>query len=429
MDTVRPPGRPRYPAPCRAPTDGFVPTTMTARNIPRTPPGPDRAALTVVLVTVGAYGLMMGMAPPLIAVALDARGHSGTVVGLNAAMPAFGQFLASAFIVVGARRFGIRKLLAACLAADAILIASLAFLDGLGAWFAVRLMTGATLNSVLILSETWVNVAAPAHARGRVLGLYNGIMAAAMAVGPLLLTLIGTAGTVPFLVAASFALAAMAPTLLVRTEMPRLHGQGAASPLILVRVLPVATFAALMFAWREIGGMALVPLHGMRAGLEDAEAMLGLTIAGIGGIALQYPIGWLADRFGARRTLLGAASVALVTSALMAVVATSMPAYAAVLFVWGGAYAGLYTVVLVMVGETFTGHRLVAANAGLGIVWGVGHLTGPSLMGVAMDRTGTLGLPLVFVGGLVCLIALALALPHHATSGADTERGSKESNR
>ena len=394
---------------------------MAAKNIPHNPSPPSvtagtaafpkdtRAALTVVLLTVGAYGLMMGMAPPLIAVALDGRGHSGTLVGLNAAMPAFGQFLASGFIVYGARRFGIRRLLAVCLAADALLLASLAVLDGLVAWFVIRLATGATLNSVLILSETWINVAAPPAARGRVLGIYNGIMAAAMAVGPAILALLGTEGALPFLVAASFALFAMVPTLVIDTDVPRLEGHAAASPWIVVKVLPVASFAALMFAWRELGGMALLPLHGMRAGLSESSAMLTLTVAGIGGIALQYPIGWLADRLGARRTLAICILAAFASSALLAHAPAMMPFYLAVLFVWGGAFAGLYTIVLVMIGQTFSGSHLVAANAGIGIVWGVGHLTGPSLLGVAMDGLGRFGLPIVFSSGLAFL-GLMLAL-------------------
>jgi hypothetical protein len=70
-------------------------------------------------------------------------------------------------------------------------------------------------------------------------------------------------------------------------------------------------------------------------------------------------------------------------------------------FVWGGVFVGIYTVMLVAVGNRFKGAELIAIYATMGFAWGVGALLGPSLAGLAMAWDPTEGFP--------TMIALACA--------------------
>ena len=54
----------------------------------------------------------------------------------------------------------------------------------------------------------------------------------------------------------------------------------------------------------------------------------------------------------------------------------------------------------------FRGGNLVAGNAAFAMMWGLGGLLGPSVIGLAMHATGPGGLPLA----LACVYAMLLAI-------------------
>jgi hypothetical protein len=71
-----------------------------------------------------------------------------------------------------------------------------------------------------------------------------------------------------------------------------------------------------------------------------------------------------------------------------------------VLFVWGGVFVGVYTLMMAIVGSRFAGAELVGIYAAMWLVWGVGALLGPALAGVAIDLSAH-GLPIF--AALACL--------------------------
>ena len=55
-----------------------------------------------------------------------------------------------------------------------------------------------------------------------------------------------------------------------------------------------------------------------------------------------------------------------------------------VLFVWGGVFVGIYTLMMAVVGSRFEGAELVGIYAVMGLVWGLGALLGPALGALAV---------------------------------------------
>ena len=76
-------------------------------------------------------------------------------------------------------------------------------------------------------------------------------------------------------------------------------------------------------------------------------------------------------------------------------VSGSLVALAAVLFVWGGATAGLYTAGLAHLASRFSGGELASANAAFVFCYASGMLAGPLVIGDAMARAPAHGFPLV----------------------------------
>ena len=60
---------------------------------------------------------------------------------------------------------------------------------------------------------------------------------------------------------------------------------------------------------------------------------------------------------------------------------------------WGGAMGATFTVGLTLVGQRFRGVQLIAANAVFTLLFGIGGLLGPFVVGSAMGRFGPARLP------------------------------------
>ena len=66
------------------------------------------------------------------------------------------------------------------------------------AWFIIRFIVGFVINPLYILGEVWALALAPPAKRGRVMGIFNSLMGAGYAAGPLALAVVGTQGWAPF---------------------------------------------------------------------------------------------------------------------------------------------------------------------------------------------------------------------------------------
>ena len=131
----------------------------------------------------------------------------------------------------------------------------------------------------------------------------------------------------------------------------------------------------------------------MSAGWAEPDAARLLTIMMVGAVMLQLPIGWLGDKVD-RTNIVVTLSFVAAAGALLWPFVLDQPMLAfPTVFVWGGAFVGIYTIMLTLVGSRFKGSELVGIYAVMGLTYGAGALIGPTLAGIAMDMTAH-GLPL-----------------------------------
>jgi MFS family permease len=273
-------------------------------------------------------------------------------------------------------------------------------------WFPLRFVFSAALGVLFVLSEYWINAAAPPARRGLVMGVYATVLALGFATGPAVLVAVGTSGWPPYLAgAALFALASL-PLALAQGLTPEPRGGAKRGVLSFLLAAPTATVAALVFGAVETGGFALLALYGLRLGFEPETAAYLLTAVALGNVALQIPIGLLSDRIDRRLVLLASGLSGLAGAALLPVVAANGAPFFAVLFVWGGLIGALYTVGLAHLGARFSGGDLVSANAAFVILYNVGLVLGPPLVGAGMDAAPPHG----FAWTLAAFCALYVAV-------------------
>ncbi|MCP5152504.1 MAG: MFS transporter [Chromatiales bacterium] len=376
------------------------------------PPAPRRSTLPAGLVAVVAcictYGVTAGLTYPLIALILESRGVDGSLIGLNAATPAIATLLFSPFIPRIIARLGLRSFLYACLALDLALVLALPAYDSLEAWYVLRAGLGVTGAGLFIASETWIaTIAEPRH-RGRVMAVYNAVLSGSFALSPLIIPLTGIHGWAPFLVGAAFIVLAAVPMALTRAPAPPITGAASASAYTFAARAPSASLGVLLVAFVYAAASSLLPIYGLRNGLAGDIVPVLLTATTIGGVALQFPIGWLADRLDRRVALGVCTALSALGAALLPLVIDGGPALWLLLFVWGGAFSGVYTVAMAIVGDRFAGADLATAMASFGIMWGMGGLIGPAIAGAAIETWNPHGFPAVLALAWLPLLALAL---------------------
>lgn len=341
--------------------------------------------LIAIFTCIAIYGLTLGLGHPLLSLILESRGYDRTIIGLNAATPAIGMLLAAPAIPYMVRKLGLKTFLLACFFADLVLFLMFPLFDNIYAWFAIRLFMGASTNSLMITSETWINSLVKDENRGRVMGLYTAIMAASIALGPAIIPFTGIEGWTPFLVGAFFISLAIIPLSMTTGGTIDVHTESSFGIISFLKIAPIIVFACLLFSWKEFSFAALLPVYGVRSGMDTSTAAIMLTAAGLGAVFLTYPIGWLADNYNRILILILCGFFAMLGALLLPFVINIYYLLWPFLFLWGGVFVGLYTLALTLIGQHFKGNELVTATVAIGVVWGIGSLTGPSIVGVAMD--------------------------------------------
>lgn len=173
-------------------------------------------------------------------------------------------------------------------------------------------------------------------------------------------------------------------------------------------------------AWATYSLTFLVPLYYLRLGYTKAMVSLPLFIYLLVSTAGAMAGGFLSDRYGRRRTIVGSS---LLTATLFLLFLRSGSGYLswAILALGGAAFQAAFPVSIVFAQELFPRSAGMASGMMMGLAWGVGGL-GLSVTGFFSERFGLLP---ALVGSPVLLVvaaALCYFLPSEA-SHAGTSRG------
>lgn len=347
--------------------------------------GTNIASIAAAIGAISAVGFGLALSIPLLAFELHDRGISSTWIGLNTAVGGIATIAVAPFLPDLVRRLGAGPLLFAAILSAAASLLAFKVTGSFALWFPLRFIFGAALCVLFVVSEFWINAAAPNDRRGLVIGIYGTVLSMGFAGGPAVLSLVGTHGWTPYLVGAGlFALAAI-PVMIGAAGAPAIEKESSRGVWALMLVAPAATFAAFIFGAVETGMINFLPLYGLRRGLDEGQAALLLTFAELGNVCLQLPLGLLSDRVDRRRLLLACGTVGVVGSFLIPHLAIDGWAMWGTVFVTTGIVAGLYTVGLALLGARFNGAALATANAAFVMLYSIGLTVGPTAVGGGMQ--------------------------------------------
>ena len=360
-------------------------------------------SLAAVIAASFSVGVAFGIGFPLTAITLEAWGEPKWMIGLAGAAPAIAILFALPILP-----WAIRKLGAVSAMAGGAILAGLGFLalafvkDGV-TWIAVRLVMSIGLAGPWLAGETWINLVARDETRGRVIALYAMAFFTGFALGPLVLSAFGTTGMTPFLIGAVGTVVACLPIIVARNLAPDLSQRATHNAFSAIYLAPIGMVCAFMSGFAETSYLSLIPNVGLAAGLDEARAIGLLSLITIGGIALQFPLGWISDKVSRLTVTFWLAIFFIVLSIALPFALGAPLGGSLLMFVLGGIILGFYSVGLMIVGEVVEPHNLAAANAGFLVLYQLGSIVGPATAGIAMSYSPVFG----FVATVCCLMIVS----------------------
>ena len=272
------------------------------------------------------------------------------------------------------------------------------------AWFALRLVVGFCISGVYVVAESWLNNQATNETRGQTLSVYLIVQMGGIVLGQLLLNAADPGGYALFVLISVLVSVSFAPILLSTSPTPH-HGAQRPMPLReLIEASPLASVGIFLLGGVFAALFAMASVYATTRGLSIAQTSAFVTAIFLGGMACQYPIGWLSDRLDRRWLVVATTLVAAVACAAALTVAQSPRALTACAFVIGGMANPLYGLLIAYANDHLAPEDMAGASSGLLFVNGAGAMTGPIIVGQLM---GAFGAGAFF--GFVAVLMLAIA--------------------
>lgn len=358
------------------------------------------AGTAILLLGGGLYGT-------LLAIRAGSEGFSATTVGLIMAAFYAGFFLGCLQCPRLIERVGhIRTYAALTAIASSASLAHALVLDA-AAWAAFRGVAGFCFAGLYMVIESWLNEKVEHETRGRVFAIYMMVNLGSLGIGQLLMlstdsqsfTLFCGVSILISLAAVPLSLTRVAPPLQQRTVRLTVGRLWRISPLGLVACIGVGLGQGAFWS--------LTPLFTADAGISEHGTAIFMTVAVFGGLALQWPIGWLSDRYDRRAVIFVVCILTAIVAALVSVLGEygQVRALYPVAVIYGGLSFAIYSLAVAHANDFSKETGIVALSASLLLVYAAGATAGPLIAGWVVDLTsGTavyayISAVYLFVGG------------------------------
>lgn len=268
-------------------------------------------------------------------------------------------------------------------------------------WVLMRVLIGFSFSGVYITAESWLNAGATNETRGQALSLYMIMQMIGIVAAQALLNVGDPAGYLLFVIPSVLVSLSFTPILLSASPAPAFETiqrmtfkrLWEASPLGMVGIFLLGGIFSAMFGMASVWGTA--------EGLSVKEISAFVAAIYVGGMVLQYPIGWVSDRMDRRKVI---AVTALLGGVVTALVFLLSPPFWVVLIaatLIGGVANPLYSLLIAYTNDYLDNSDMASASAGLMFTNGVGAVTGPLVTGWLMGVMGPGGF--FFYIAVLCL--------------------------
>ncbi len=367
---------------------------MTAIPLRVAPP-----LVSTALIMVGA-GVMGSLLP----LRFTAMGLSPGVIGLIATAEALGFLVGCLYAHKVISPVGLERAYGAFAGTKAVAILGLYFAQSVPSLALLRFLIGLNAAGLSIIVESWLNALVPNEQRGRVLTIYVLVYGLFYGAGQLLGQNLDVRGPELLFIAGIATTLALVPMVGIDVRAPVLPQRVKVEVLKALRTSPASVLACLLNGLILTGFYTVGPLFGVRIGFDQQHIVLLMACVSLGGLFLQWPIGYVSDKVDRLYALIGLGAGTLAVAAVLLTVdrATPFLLLAALFGIFGGLAESLYAVGVAHANDRAVSADYVALSSTLLFVWALGAAIGPT--------TGTFAIELISPHAFFAyVIALTLA--------------------
>jgi MFS family permease len=355
--------------------------------------------LSTALIMLGA-----GVLASLLPLRFSAMGLSPGVIGLIATAEALGFLVGCLYNHKIIAPVGLERAYAAFAGMKAVAISSLYFAESVPVLALFRFLIGLNAAGLAIIVESWLNALVPNEQRGRVLTIYVLVYGLFYGAGQLVGQNLNIKGAEFLFIATISTTLALVPMVGINVRAPALPQRVQLEILKALRTSPASVMACLLNGLILTGFFTVGPLFGVRIGFDQQHVVLLMACVSLGGLFLQWPIGYISDKVDRLYALIGLGLGVLGVAAALVTVDQRMPfVLIGLLFaVFGGFAESLYAVGVAHANDRADKTDYVALSSTLLFVWALGAAIGPT--------TGTFAIQLISPSaffGYVIVLTLA----------------------
>lgn len=364
------------------------------------------------LVLKNSWALLLGMFLLMLG-----NGLQGTLIGVRGAIEGFSPTELS-WIMTGyfigflggsrlapemIRRVGHVRVFAALASLISACLILYAAWPNLFFWFFLRVVIGFCFSGVYVVAESWLNDAATNETRGQTLSAYLIVQMMGIVLAQAVLNFADPSGYLLFIIVSVLVSLSFAPILLSISPAPMFQTtkRMKIAELLVASPLGVVGNFLLGGAFSALFGMSAV--FGTEVGMTVPEISIFVSAIYVGGMLMQFPIGWLSDRMDRRLLILGTTAGATVACSFGFFINDNFILLLIISFIVGGVVNPLYSLYIAYTNDFLEHDDMAAASGGLIFVNGVGAILGPIILGWMMSTFG----PSAYFIFLAVLMALS----------------------
>ena len=376
-------------------------TASLARSV-AAPGIPWRVALPLASTALLMFGA--GVLGSLLPLRFSAMGMSAGTIGLLATAEAIGFLTACLYAYKIIAPVGLERAYAAFAGLKAVAILGLHFADSMAALVALRFLIGMNAAGLAIIVESWLNALVPNEQRGRVLTIYVLVYGCFFGAGQLASHNLNVLGPELLFIGGIATILALVPMVAIDVRAPVLPHGVDLQVMKAFRTSPASVMACLLNGLVLTAFTTVGPLFGERIGFDQSHIVLLMACVSLGGLFLQWPIGYFSDKMDRLYALIGLGAGIVAVAAVLVTVNRETPflLLAALFAVFGGLAESLYAVGVAHANDRAVMADYVALSSTLLFVWSLGAAIGPT--------TGTYAIQLITPGAFFVYV-IVLTLP------------------
>lgn len=347
-----------------------------------------------------------GLINVLLPVRMGLDGANINTIGTVLSLYFVGMLLGAVYGKELIKRVGHIRMFSSCVALGSISILLCSLYSDPIFWGGMRVVIGFCNACALTAMESWLSHSSDKSNRGKVLATYNAVVLGGLFGGQFLMNIADPIDTSLFVLAGIILCAASVPIGLSAKKGPTIELVDPMPLLKLYKISPLGVVSCLISGVVYSALFNLLPVFANEFSIVEFELSLYMGAGIFGALVLQFPVGYLSDRYDRRKVLL----VLLVISAMAGLIniVFAQQGYFLAMFAVTGMTCGIIACIYPLsIAEAFDRLRqseMVSAMGSMILAFSVGGILGPFLASLAMNHFGA-GALFYFLGVVQCLLA------------------------